>query len=160
MFSVDWTVMKYFSIITETGASLSLSYWRSCSINPTMINHTVSLNEGKILIAWNIFKFSETILYLYKMICGNFQIMTFLFDSVDKQMTYFYQWGLVLGSVPGKPGQLLMSVHLHTPRWPYLFSRETKEQQHGYCPEDELRRRTTTWPNQPLPQLASCWLTS
>lgn len=81
-----------------------------------MINHTVSLNEGKILIAWNIFKFSETILYLYEMICGNFQIMTFLFNSVDKQMTYFYQLGLVLGSVPGKPGQLLMSVHLHTPR--------------------------------------------
>lgn len=144
--------MKYFSIIMETGASPSLSCWRSCSINPPVIIHTVSLNEGKILVVWNIFKFSETILYLSAMICGNFQIMTFLFDSVNKQMTYFCQLGLLLGSVPGKPGQLLTSVHLHTSRWPCLFLCKTKEQQHGYSPEDELRRGTTTWPNDPLPQ--------
>lgn len=89
------------------------------------------------------------------MICGNFQIMTFLFDSVDKQMTYFCQLGLVSGSVPGKPGQLLTSVHLHTSRWPCSFSCKTKEQQHWLLPRRWAQKKDYY---EPLPQLVPHWL--
>lgn len=90
------------------------------------------------------------------MICGNVQIMTFLFDSVDKQMTYFCQLGLVLGSVPGKPGQLLTSVHLHTSRG--LACSHVKQKISNMDIAQKIS--SEEGPNQPLPQLVPCWLMS